>query len=146
MLWRVAASQTKLPGSRSAQAHLTRTGSTHTGLGPPQSISKPDNALQTCLQTNLIEAILQLRFLLPRCIKLQPRFAISMVKPMKLCKRTLLQYSACGLRLDEKDRTKTKQGVHESCQLRGTAAALRKHFTDKIYREGSWGNLNRSKR
>lgn len=41
-----------------AQAHLNRNDNVHSGLGFP-----------TDMATNLVEAISQLRFLLPRCIK-----------------------------------------------------------------------------
>lgn len=75
--------------SYSAQAHLTRNGSTHTGLGPPPSISNPDNALRTCLQTNLMKAILQLRLLLPRCTrptaKISYHRVVNPLQPMTLC-------------------------------------------------------------
>lgn len=46
--------------------HSTRGGTAHSGLGIPPSISNQENALPPCPQV----AIPQLRFLLPRCVKL----------------------------------------------------------------------------
>lgn len=57
-----------LPGCHPSptQAHLPRDGTAHSGLDPPTSISNQKNAPQV----NLLEAILQLRFPLPKCVKL----------------------------------------------------------------------------
>lgn len=42
-----------------------RSGTTHSKIGLPTSITNQENAPQTCLYSNLIEEIPQLRFLLP---------------------------------------------------------------------------------
>lgn len=41
-----------------AQVHLPRKGTTHSGLGPPTLISNQENIPQTCPQANLMEEIL----------------------------------------------------------------------------------------
>ena len=58
-----------------AQAHLPKGGTAHSGLGPPPSISKQANALQTCPQANLMEATLQLSLPLLRHVKLTAKIS-----------------------------------------------------------------------
>lgn len=47
-----------------------KNGTTHSGLGPRVSIISPENATLSCPQPKLIEAVLQLRIPLTRCIQL----------------------------------------------------------------------------
>lgn len=62
--------------SYTARAHLPRDATTHSGPGPPTSISNHENAPHPheCPQVNLMETTLQLRFPLPRwlvCVNLK---------------------------------------------------------------------------
>lgn len=43
------------------QDHFPRGGTIHNGLGLPTSITNSENALETCLQTNLKKVVFQLR-------------------------------------------------------------------------------------
>lgn len=47
--------------SYTTQGHLSRSGTTHGGLGPHTSIINKEKALYTYLEANLIEAFSQLR-------------------------------------------------------------------------------------
>lgn len=60
---RLALHSFSLPGQPdSLQEHLPREGTAHSMLTPPTSIVNQENAPQTCLQANLMEAISQPRF------------------------------------------------------------------------------------
>ena len=52
------------------QAKLARGGTNHSRLGLPTSVINQNNALQTCQQANLMEAILVFTFLLLKYVKL----------------------------------------------------------------------------
>ena len=56
--------------SYTAQAFLPEDGAAHGGLRHPTGISSLENDPQTYPQINLMKTILQLRFLLPMCVKL----------------------------------------------------------------------------
>jgi hypothetical protein len=65
--------------SYTTQAHLPRDHPTYTGLAPSTSISYQANASETNPLASLLEAVLQLRFPLPRNVKLATQ--ISHQKP-----------------------------------------------------------------
>lgn len=51
--------------SSTLQDHLPRDGTAPGDLGPPISVFSQENATQTCLQANHMEAVSQTRFLFP---------------------------------------------------------------------------------
>lgn len=71
------------PTSSILQDHMPKDGNTHNDLATPTSIIKQENAPQTCLQANLIEAIPSLRL---------PSFLVTLAFQVdKLCTLELLE-------------------------------------------------------
>lgn len=91
--------------SYTAQALLLGDGAAHGGLGHPTGISNGENAPQTYPQASLMEATLQLRFLLPMCVKLTTKVGMAISNSISVTIETKKGREVGGGGEGKRDRT-----------------------------------------